>query len=124
MLPLSRRIHPRYPVRRIVSYHDQDSSILTHTLDLGLGGMKIKTHFPLPKDQCLRFKLVLGDNSMWFRGRVAYSRSTPDQQVIAGIHFITVTDKSHCSLKNHLATLQDSYVGFPYAEEAGIRDQV
>ncbi len=119
MLPLSRRIHPRYSVCKIVSYHNRDSSVLTHTLDLGLGGMKIKTQFPLPKDKSLRFKLVLGANSMWLRGRVVYSRLIPDQQVVAGIQFMELSDRNHHSLKNYLATLQDHDLGLPQCDARG-----
>jgi len=81
--------------------------------------MKIKTRYPLPRDRCLRFKLVLGANPMWLRGRVVYSEIIADQQVIAGIQFMELSEKNHRSLKTYLATLQDHNVGSPYAQQAG-----
>jgi len=59
-VPLLRRAHPRYLVHKIVSYTHGGKDFLTLTVDLGLGGMRINTHFPLPKDEFLNFRLVLG----------------------------------------------------------------
>jgi len=106
MFPLHRRAHPRYAVHRIASYHYKETSVLTLTLDLGLGGMKIKTHCPLPKDESLRIKLVLGANSIWVKGTVAYSQLTPDMEAVSGIRFKTVSKADRVSLMNCLANLE------------------
>jgi hypothetical protein len=107
MLPLSRRNHRRYLVNKIVSYRHEDQSLLTLTLDLGLGGMKIKTHAPLPKDRRLKFKLVLGADSIWPRGRIAYSRFMSGHQMVSGVQFIELSESERASLKNHLGTLEE-----------------
>jgi hypothetical protein len=107
MLPLSRRNHPRYPVQKIVSYRYEDQSVLTLTLDLGLGGMKIKTLDSLPKDECLKFKLVLGANSIWPKGTIVYSRLLADQQVVSGVQFMEVSEDDHILLRKYLASLEE-----------------
>lgn len=111
MLTLSRRGHPRYPIHRIVSYHHEDQSVLTLTLDLGLGGMKIKTYAPLPRDECLRFRLVLGVNSIWLKGRVAYSRLSSDHQAVSGIEFIELSKGDQVSLGDYLSSLERMVLG-------------
>jgi hypothetical protein len=107
MLPLSNRSHSRYPIHKVVSYQYQGKSLLTFTLDLSMGGMKIKTQSALPRDEYLRFKLVLGANSFWLRGRIAYSRFTPDQQIVSGVHFVGLSRDKRQSLQNYLATLEE-----------------
>ena len=107
MLPLSRRNHPRYLVQKIVSYRYEDQSVLTLALDLGLGGMKIKTHAPLPKDRRLKFKLVFGADSIWPMGRIAYSRFMSGHQMVSGVQFIELSETDRVSLKNHLGTLEE-----------------
>jgi hypothetical protein len=117
MLPQPRRDHPRYPIHRIVSYHYRRRSVLTLTLDLGLGGMKIKTQAPLPKNECFRFKLVLGSDSVWPMGRIAYSRLLSDQQVVSGVHFMELSQADLISLKRYLATLDVDSPDYPRASE-------
>ena len=111
MLPLPRkthkRSHPRYPIHNIASYHYEDKSVLTLTLDLGQGGMRIKTPQHLPEDAQLNFKLLLAEDSIWPRGRVVYSRFLPDQQVVSGIQFIDLSMDDHTLLQNYLAKLEE-----------------
>jgi len=104
LLPL-RRSHPRYPVQKIASYHYEGRSFLTLTLDLGLGGMKIRTHQFLSEDERLHFKLVLGRNSIWLKGRIAHSLYLPDRQSVSGIQFIEVSQGDRVLLENYLSTL-------------------
>jgi len=113
MLALRRRIHPRYPVHEIVTYHHNDTSVLTLALDLGLGGMKIKTLHPLPKDESLNFKLVLGAGAIWLKGSVVYSQLTPDSDVVSGIRFMKVSKADRISLENYLANLEEYGHGLP-----------
>jgi hypothetical protein len=113
MFPLPRRSHPRYQVHKLVSYRYEDRSVLTLTVDLGLRGMKIKTQDPLPKDKCLKFKLVLGADSIWQMGRIAYSRFLSDEQIVSGVHFMEISKKDDVSLKNYLGTLEENSYALP-----------
>jgi hypothetical protein len=107
VLPPPRRSHPRYPLNKIVSYCHEGESLLTLTLDLGLGGMKIKTHLPLPKDKRLEFKLVLGTDSISPKGRIAYSRFIPGHQMVSGVEFIELSEREQVLLENYLGTLEE-----------------
>jgi hypothetical protein len=79
---------------------------LTLTLDLGLGGMKIKTHHQyLPENECMDFTLVLGHKSIWPKGRIAYSRLLPDNQCVSGIEFMALSPDDYALLQRCLATL-------------------
>jgi len=101
-----RRRHPRYTIRRITSYSYVDKRFLTLTLDLGLGGMKIKSHCYLPNDEHLNFKLILKDNPIWPKGRVAYNGFLPNEESVLGIQFMDLSDQDSLSLQNHLVTLE------------------
>jgi hypothetical protein len=117
--PLERRAHPRYPLQKIASYHWQGRKLLTLTLDLGLGGMKINSHFYLPEGERLGFKLVLGVDSIQPKGRVAYSGFLPNSESISGIQFIEISAKDHMALQKYLVSLQ----GWPRPREmAFVRD--
>ena len=98
-----RRSYPRYPAQRIASYHYGGKRYLTLTLDLGLGGMKIKTNHGLPEGEHLDFKLVLGGSSIWVKGRIAYSGLLADKQGVSGIQFIEISSQADTVLRNYLA---------------------
>ena len=55
--PNRRRSDRRYSVPKIASYRYEGKSFLTLTMDLGLGGMKIKTPRELAEGEQLDFKL-------------------------------------------------------------------
>ena len=100
-----RRNHPRYPVQKFVSYRYEGKSFLTHTLDPGLEGMKIKTPQYLPQDVNLNFKLILGKRLIWLKGRIVYSRFLFDKQGVSGIHFEELSAKDNTLLQDYLGTL-------------------
>ena len=74
LLPL-RRSHQRYPINKIISYRHKCKHFLTLTLDLGLDGMKIKTHRYLPEGEYLDFKLVLGRMGVVLKLMLKYQNS-------------------------------------------------
>ena len=107
MLPQPRRSHPRYPIHRIVSYRYEERSVLTLTLDLGLGGMKIKTLDSLPKNEHLRFKLVLGADSIWPKGRIAYTRFLDGEEFVSGVQFVEFSNDDHTLLRRYVDSLEN-----------------
>jgi hypothetical protein len=58
-----RRAYVRYTVSKIVSFAHRGKELLTVTMDLTMGGMKIKTHYTLPKNEHLKFKMILGSEA-------------------------------------------------------------
>jgi hypothetical protein len=105
--PPDRRSHTRYSVSKITSYSYGGKWYLTLTLDLGLGGMKIKAHDSLPVDECLDFKLVLEDKFIWLRGRIAYIGLPSWEERVSGVQFMDLSEPDRSSLEDDLATLQD-----------------
>jgi hypothetical protein len=102
-----RRHYPRYGLQKIVSDKRREKHFLTLTLDLAMGGMKIKTHHSLPEDERLSFKLIVGDNSIWLRGRIAYSGMLPGKQRVSGIQFIDLSTEDYALLQRYLTTMEE-----------------
>jgi len=100
------RGYPRYGVHKIVTYAYAAEKLLTLTLDLGLGGMKIRTHHAIPKNEQLNFNLVLGENSIRLKGRIAYSRTLPDKESVSGVQFTTLSAEDSTLLQKYLATVE------------------
>ena len=101
------RIYPRYPLRRVVSYHHAGKRFLTLTLDLGVDGMKIETHCHLPDDEELSFKLVLGDNHIASKGRVVRSELLPRRRTVSDIEFTELTERNLAILQKYLTTIKE-----------------
>lgn len=102
-----RRRHPRYALHKIVSYKRKRKHFLTLTLDLAMGGMKIKTRHSLVKDERLNFKLVVGNDSIWARGRIAYSETLPDKQRVSGVQFTDLSIDDYTLLKMYLNPMEE-----------------
>ena len=72
-----RRKHPRFPVHLPVSIFYKEKRAVGHTLDVGLGGMKIYTDQILPSRWELLFQLVLGGKFIWVKGRFVFAQTQP-----------------------------------------------
>jgi len=97
-----KRAYSRYKVHKIVTYTHRGKKLLTVTVDLGMGGMKIKTHYTLPKNERLKFKMVLGNNSIFLEGRVVYSESFSNEQSVSAIQFIELSAENSTLLQKYL----------------------
>jgi c-di-GMP-binding flagellar brake protein YcgR len=101
-----RRVYLRYKVHKIVTYTYRGKQLLTVTVDLGMGGMKIKTHYKLPEDEGMNFKIVLGDNFISPEGTVVYSRTLPDKNRVSGIQFLGLSRQDSALLRANLAAMK------------------
>ncbi len=106
-IEMDARGYPRYPVHKIVLYKYRGRQFLTLTLDLAMGGMKIKSRRHLQGDKLLQFKLVLGENSIWLKGRIVYSGFVSDKQRVSGIQFTELSPNDYGLLQRYLATLEE-----------------
>jgi len=106
LLPL-RRSHPRYPVQKIASYDHKGKRFLTLTVDLALGGMRIRAHQYLSEGERLNFKVVLGENPIWLEGKIVYSRLLRDEGCVSGVEFVDISERDRNSLENYLGTLKE-----------------
>jgi hypothetical protein len=104
--PDRRRSDRRYSVSKIVSYRREGRSFLTLTMDLGLGGMKIKTPRKLPEGEQLDFKLILVNGPISLKGKVVYSCSLRDRGSVSGVQFMRLSERAHSLLKDCLAGLK------------------
>lgn len=103
----SNRNHKRYSVQKIVSYQEDGKNFLTLTVDLGLGGMRIKTHSSLPAGKRRPFKLVLGTDSIRVAGRIVHNGTLLNRQKVAGIQFMGLSRQGRKLLKDYLGTLEE-----------------
>jgi len=105
MQVVSRRKHPRFGVRRLVSYHYGGKRFLTLTLDLALGGMRIETPDHLPEGEDLDTQIVLENRSIWLKGRTVYSHLLSDTMNVSGIQFLTIAEEDRALLEKFLGRL-------------------
>lgn len=94
-------------MQKIVSYREDGKNFLTLTLDLGLGGMRIKTHSSLPARKRQPFNLVLGTDSIRVMGRIVHNGTLRGKQKVAGIQFMGLSPHERKSLKDYLGTLEE-----------------
>ena len=94
-------------MQKIASYQEDGLNFLTLTVDLGLGGMKIKTHCSLPAEEDRTFNLFLGNHSIQFRGKIVHNGNLPGKQKVAGIQFMGLSRHGRKLLKDYLGTLED-----------------
>ena len=99
--------YPRYQVHKVVSYTHGQNQLLTLTLGLALGGMKIITHEKLPRNEGPNFKMVLGKDPISSRGRVVYSRTLSGGQRVSGIQFHRLTRRDSALLRAYLSALNE-----------------
>jgi hypothetical protein len=69
--------------------------------------MKIKAHESLPIGECLDFKLVLEDKSVWLRGRIAHIGLPFGEGRVSGVQFMDLSEPDRSSLEDDLTALQD-----------------
>jgi len=72
-----------------------------------MGGMKIKTHYKLPIDESMNFKIVLGGNTISSGGRVVYSRTLPDKKPVSGIQFLGLSRRDSALLRAYLSAVEE-----------------
>ena len=96
----------RNPLRNIVSYQHGGRHFLTVTLDLGTDGMRIETHYTIPHDEVLRFKLVLGDTSIWSAGRVVRTEFLPGNRTVSHIEFTNLSNQNLADLREYMTAAE------------------
>jgi hypothetical protein len=64
-----RRRNPRYALNFPVYIFCSDERITAHTLNLGLGGIKLHADYTLPLGKELLIQLLVGRKVIWSKGR-------------------------------------------------------
>jgi len=79
---------------------------VTKTVNLSLGGLKIRTREPLNKEDLITITLVLGNKAIKAKGDVIYSTQEGEQPLFySGIKFIDFSIPHRESLKDYLSSL-------------------
>jgi hypothetical protein len=102
-----RRKHPRYPINLPVFIFYTEKRTVTHTLDLGLGGMKIYTDKIFPFRQEFLFQLALQRKTIWVKGRFVFEQTHPELMNFSCIKFEEITEECILNLKEFLSGLQN-----------------
>lgn len=105
--PSEQRRHPRLYVSVLLLYREQGSQKVTRTVNLSVGGARIRTRGELPSDKQLEFMLILDENACQCRGDVVYSmQETVDQRTYSGIKFAELPPADQGTLEGFIDSLR------------------
>ena len=82
-----RRKSPRFTVTKSVLYNQANRLVSAKTADIGSGGIRIISEFPLRKGDAFEFLVILEGMGLKFKGTVVHSNVLPDSRIVAGIAF-------------------------------------
>jgi hypothetical protein len=102
-----RRKHPRYPVNLPVFIFYAETRAAAHTLDVGLGGMKIYTDKVFASRRDFLFQLVLQRKSIWVKGRFVFEQTQPELMNFSCIQFEETPKESIIDLQEFLSHSQN-----------------
>jgi c-di-GMP-binding flagellar brake protein YcgR len=95
-----RRRHRRLELTNLVAYKSFCIEEVTETINISLGGMKIKTEFPIDKDASLDVALRIGNEEFRSEAKVVYCNTRDDQVYEVGLQFEKTSEK-HLKLLDH-----------------------
>jgi hypothetical protein len=104
-----RRKHPRYPINLPVFIFYAEKRAVAHTLDVGLGGMKIYTEKVLSSRQDFLFQLVPQRKTIWVKGRFIFEQTHPELMNFSCIRFEGITEECILNLKEILSNSQNLF---------------
>jgi hypothetical protein len=118
-----RRRYPRYSICLPVSVFFLEKRIMTHTLDVGLGGMKIYADQVLPFRQEFLFRMVLGPKFIWIKGRIIFTQTQPDAVNFSCIQFAEASKENLLILQEYFSQ-RENLLERQYIElEARLRER-
>lgn len=101
-----RRAHLRYQVNLPVYIFYSDKRAVAHTLDVGLGGMKIYTDQIMPSGREFLFQLVLKGKSVWIKGRFIFEQTHPELVNFSCIQVVETSKESISNLQEIFSHLE------------------
>lgn len=104
---VDRRKHLRYQINLPVFIFYSEKRAVAHTLDVGLGGMKIYTDQGFPSGREFLFQLVLKRKSIWVKGRLIFKQIDPELMNFFCIYFEKTTIESNFELQEFLSHLEN-----------------
>jgi len=97
-----RRKHKRLELTHLVAYKSFHIEEVSETVNISMGGMKIKTEFPIDRDESLEVSLKIGENDFRSRARVIYCRMREDESYEVGVRFEDTTPRHIHMLSEYL----------------------
>jgi signal transduction histidine kinase len=86
-----------------------DERITAHTLNLGLGGIKLHADYILPLSKELLIQVLLGKKVIWSKGRPLFVQVQPDEVNFSCIQFLDMPEKGLILLQEFLSSTENSY---------------
>ena len=84
---VDRRKARRFDLVRLVVYKHFDIEKITKTINISMGGMKIRTEFPVEQDERLDVSIKIGDKEFESGARVVYCKETEEKTYNVGLMF-------------------------------------
>ncbi len=103
---VDRREHLRYQINLPVLIFYSGKKAIGHTLDVGLGGMRIYSEQGFPYGRKMLFHLLLKKESIWVKGRLIFKQTDPELMNFSCICFEKDTIGSNIELQEFLSRLE------------------
>ena len=100
-----RRRYPRFPASHYVSFKYNGRKRTSNTLDLGLGGARIETVFPMKVGDLLEVAIVIGGNTISPVSRVVHGEARPELRYDSGFNFERLQQEDRRFLIEYLTKL-------------------
>ncbi len=101
-----RRRHRRFELINLVVYKQFEIEKITKTINLSIGGMKIRTEFPVPLHEELEISIRLGDQIFRSQGKVIYANERKDGNYDIGVNFVNAPEENLDLLSQYLSERQ------------------
>jgi hypothetical protein len=98
-----RRKYRRLELLNLVVFKQFEIEKITKTINLSMGGMKIRTEFPVPLDEELEISIKLGEDIFRSQGRVIYANERKEGDFDIGVNFINSPVESLNLLRHYLS---------------------
>ena len=98
-----RRRHRRFELINLVVYKQFEIEKITKTINLSVGGMKMRTEFPVPLHEELEISIKIGDEIFKSQGKVMYANQRKDGDYDIGVNFINAPEESLNLLSQYLS---------------------
>ncbi len=102
-LPKERRRHRRFELINLVVYKQFEIEKITKTTNLSMGGMKMRTAFPVPLHEELEISIRIGNNIFKSEAKVIYANEREDGDYDIGVNFINAAKESLDLLGQYLS---------------------
>ena len=102
-LSKERRRHSRFELLTLVVYKQFEIEKITKTIDLSMGGMKMRTEFPVPLHEVLEISIKIGNGIFRSEGKVIYTNERKDGDFDIGVNFINSPEESLNLLNQYLS---------------------